>query len=60
MHNEMAQDLLNVLRKYADKPCKFENYQNPHFCAGITEIIWNYYEMEDEEVNQRIQDWVGM
>lgn len=60
MHNQLAEDLLEVLRKHSNKPQIFENYENPNFLVGITELLWGYYELEDEKVNDWIQGFWDM
>ena len=47
----IEQDLMDVLKKYSKKEF---TYINPNFLQGIEALLWDYFELEDDEVDEWI------
>lgn len=52
MSDSVAKDILDVLRKHSIK--EDPEYVNPHFLQEISGVIYNYYLLEDDDLD----DWV--
>jgi hypothetical protein len=52
---KLHEDILNLLKKYAKEEDGFQ-YINPHFLAGISDLLYDYYDLEDDEVDKWISD----
>lgn len=53
---ELHEEILELLRKRMSGE---HEYINPHFMQKITSAIYDYYEVEDDEVDQWILDMFG-
>ena len=49
----LENEILELLKKRANMP---HEYINPNFLSAITELLHNYYNLEDEKVDQWIQN----
>lgn len=47
---ELHNEIMNLLKKYS----KTEIYINPNFLIDIRDILYSYYDEDDDEVN----DWI--
>lgn len=54
--SSLPQEIMNLLKKYAEKDKEDFEYINPHFLTGINELLDSYYKLEDYEVDKWIQD----
>ena len=52
----LAEEILRILKQKSEQ--EFE-YINPHFLQEITSSIYDYYNIEDEAVDQWIIDMFG-
>ena len=50
-NKELHEEILDLIRKRVGED---EEYINPHFMQDITTAIYNYYEVEDDKVD----DWI--
>lgn len=57
MMDNLARDILDILKKYAKED---HLYANPHFLINIIEALYDYYEIEDDNVDEWAQDMFGM
>ncbi len=48
----IEKEIMAVLVKYANK--EYE-YINPHFLADINELLWDYFGIQDDDVDE----WIG-
>lgn len=53
---KLHEEILNVLIKKSVE--KYE-YINPNFLSGINTLLWDYYNCEDDGVNEWISDMFG-
>lgn len=53
---ELHEEILELLKKRSKGK---HEYINPHFMSNITNTIYDYYGVEDDEVDQWILDMFG-
>lgn len=50
---QLHEEIMELMKQRANT--NFE-YINPHFLADLNELIYNFYDLEDEEVNKWIRN----
>lgn len=51
----IGEEIIYLLREKAHRA----EYCNPHFAHKLTELIWSYYSVEDEDVDNWIEDTIS-
>lgn len=54
--NHIANQIMKILK---DKSQQEHDYINPHFLVQLQSALYDYYELEDDEVDDWIQDMWG-
>lgn len=52
----LAEDIISIMKEYAERD---DEYINPHFLSGVTQHIYDYYQIEDDIVDSWVQDMFG-
>jgi len=52
LHEKILKVMLEHMREN-------KGYINPNFLAGITSLVWEYHECENDELDDLIQDMWG-
>lgn len=48
-----AEELLDWMETKVDSEGE---YINPHFLIAITNLVWDYYELENDKLNTEVKD----
>ncbi len=56
---ELHEEILELFRKRMVSEATSFEYINPHFMQEIVTSIYDYYEVDDDEVDQWILDMFG-
>jgi len=51
--NKLADDIMALLKESAKESKGFQ-YVNPHFLSGLSNLLSEYYELEDDKVDEWI------